>query len=529
MIKQTKSVQAKHAPLLNLFLNGYENMRQRMDAPCRRPLLDVAPLAFGKWYYAALAQETILSPANLFALDLETDADAEIEYAYAMRTTPAEEQPDAEFISEYSFSLLSYSTQEHPLVADLQALISYCTPDRATDEGGLLLEADKKEILSRLSLQSDFYLEYLMRLAWLHGLLVPMPSIHTRRVQPALECEDFFAQDTADILFQLGESACTLAAERFMESMDLESGIAPPDFFYHLLESNQEIDRIFMDFYKKVDVDIAEIWKIPPEQLNAEERSIVSSFLFTGIMLDKWFLTPMSLFFHFIRPISFTPVRFYSLVNTLASLILMEHNVSAELFTPPTYYSLTALGKQLFADETLLDVDKQRMPRTMPYEQLQAAVLQEAEAQERELLFLMEVVPDVLSVKITQGGDADLWRIIEVGQDMDLDTLCRDLCGAFCMEDLPDYLLSVPDKNGFPLEYSTLGSKRSLNKANGKALQELPLAVGSLLTLYPTHSKAAFLTLEILEKGKGNPYLMYPRVTKQSPKMVELEKMDEMF
>lgn len=529
MIKQTKSVQTKHAPLLELFLNGYENMRQQMDAPCRRPLLEIAPLAFGKWYYAALAPETILSPANLFALDLETEADAETEYAYILRTTPAQEQTDAEYISEYHFSLQAYSLQEHPLVADLQTLLSYCTPDRATEENGLLSEGDQRELLPHLSLQSTFYLEYLMRLAWLHGLLVPMPSIHTQRVQPALECADFFAQETADILFQLGESACTLAAERFMESMDLENGIAPPDFFYHLLESNQEVDRIFMEFYRKVDVDIAEIWKIPPEQLNPEERSIVSSFLFTGIMLDKWFLTPMSLFFHFIRPISFTPMRFYPLVNTLASLILMEHNVSAELFTPPTYYSLTALGKALFADTELLDVDKQQMPHTMPYEYLQSAILQEAEAQENELLLSMEIVPDVLSLKITQGADADLWRIIEVEQSMELDLFCRDLCGAFCMEEMPDYLLSIPDQNGFPLEYSSLGSKRSLNKANGKALQTLPLAAGSLLTLYPTHSRAAFLTLEILEKGKGNPYFLYPRVTKQSPKMVELEKMDEMF
>ena len=177
MIKQTNSVQAKHAPLLSLFLNGYENMRQKMDAPCRRPLLEIAPLVFGKWYYAALAKETILSPANLFALDLQKDSDAKIEYAYIMNTKAAEEQSDLEFTSEYHFSLMTYSTQKHPLVADLQALIGYCTPDRATDENGMLLEEEKKEILAQLSLRAEFYLEYLTRLAWLHGLLVPMPSI----------------------------------------------------------------------------------------------------------------------------------------------------------------------------------------------------------------------------------------------------------------------------------------------------------------------------------------------------------------
>mgnify|MGYP007079137700 CR=1 FL=1 len=92
----------------------------------------------------------------------------------------------------------------------------------------------------------------------------------------------------------------------------------------------------------------------------------------------------------------------------------------------------------------------------------------------RSFSFLTEVVPDVLSLKISQSGDADLWKIIEVGQDMDVNVLCRDLCGAFALEDMADYLLSVPDRNGFPLEYSANGSKRSLNKANGKMLQELP-------------------------------------------------------
>ena len=64
-------------------------MRQKMDAPCRRPLLEIAPLVFGKWYYAALAKETILSPANLFALDMQKDSDAKLEYTYRAESRPA--------------------------------------------------------------------------------------------------------------------------------------------------------------------------------------------------------------------------------------------------------------------------------------------------------------------------------------------------------------------------------------------------------------------------------------------------------
>ena len=356
-----------------------------------------------------------------------------------------------------------------------------------------------------------------------------MHSIHTKRMRPAAECETFFAQPTEDILFQLGETACMLTAERFAYTMELEDGIATSDFFYLLLRDHQEVDKIFIDFYQRVDVDIEKIWQTAPDQLTAEEKSIVSSFHYTGIMLDKWFLTPMSLFFRFIRPIAFTPMRFYPLVNNLAALVLMQHNLGAELFTPPTYYSLTKICKTLFADPEKEGIDRQKMPTSLPYEQLVAAVQQENEFRIQERMFLMEIVPDVLSIKITRMKDEELWKVLEVGQDMDVNVLCKDLCAAFCMEEGADYLLSVPDQNGFPMEFSARGSKRSLNKANGKNLQDLPLQIGSRLQLFPTQSKANGLILEIIEKGKGNPYIMYPRVTKQSEKIIELEKNDEIF
>ncbi len=527
-MKLAKPVQPKHAPLLGLFLNGYESMRQKMDAPCRRPLLEIAPLAFSKWYYTALASETILSPANILGLDLNS-AEEQTEYAYVLRTTPSEETSPAKDISEYHFALYSYSTEAHPLIDDLKALLAYCTPDRAIDAQGFLLPAEKAAVLEQLSLKADYYLEYLMRLAWLHGLLLPLPSIHTRRVQPSEDCKPFFAQTTEDILFQLGESACILAAERFTELMDLEEDIATPDFFYALLENHKDVDQIFINFYNRLDVNIEEIWKTPPDALSAEDKSIVSSFLFTGIMLDKWFLTPMSVFFHFLRPIAFTPIRFFQMVNNLAALILMEHNLGAELFIPPTYYSLTALGQKLFAVPDFHEPDRQKMPRTLPYEQLLSAVEQEVSLRMQERMILMEIVPDILAVKVSPVQDETLWKIIEVSLDMDLHVLCSDLCAAFCLEESADYLLSVPDQNGFPMEYSARGSKRAINKTNGKELQDLFLQTGSKLTLLPAYSKTAAISLEIIEKGKGNPYLIYPRVAKQSQKITEQERLDEIF
>ena len=334
---------------------------------------------------------------------------------------------------------------------------------------------------------------------------------------------------TAEMLSELGYTACRLTADRFITSMDVDSTIADADFFYSCLKKDYEVDRIFVDFYKRVEIDIEKIWETPPEELSAEEHSIVSSFLFTGIMLEKWFLTPMSAFFHFIRPIGYIPIRFFSLVNTLAALVLMERNLGAELFTPSTYYNLTPLGAELFADPDAELKNRQKLPDTVPYEQIIAALEFKLEYHAQQLMVQMEVVPDVLSMRVSHAKDAEFWKEIECSQDMELHTFCLDLAAAFYAEQPGDYLLSIPDRNGFPVGYSAKGSKRSINKTNNKLLQDMSLAAGMVLTLYPKAGKNHALTIEILEKGKGNPFLQYPRIPRQSKKVVEHEKFDETF
>ena len=67
-------------------------------------------------------------------------------------------------------------------------------------------------------------------------------------------------------------------------------------------------------------------------------------------------------------------MRFFSLVNTLAALVLMERNLGAELFTPSTYYNLTPLGAELFADPDTELRNRQKLPDTVPYDQIISAL-----------------------------------------------------------------------------------------------------------------------------------------------------------
>ncbi len=173
-MKPAKRIRPRHLPLLEMFLNEYEAMRQKMDAEAMPALLEIAPLIFGKWYHSALVAETILSPANIISKDLEKSGSCS-EFAYVLRTHPRKQGA-----GQYTFSLYEYSLEAHPLVEDMKTLVGFCYPDCRTDEQGFLLPQAREILLPRLSIPEGFYLEYLTRLAWLAFCFPCPPFTHIK-------------------------------------------------------------------------------------------------------------------------------------------------------------------------------------------------------------------------------------------------------------------------------------------------------------------------------------------------------------
>lgn len=519
-MKPTKTIPAKHQALLDIFLDNYLSISSHMDDSCQKGLLEALPLVFSKWYHTALSEDTLLTPANILGRDF-ADAGETAECIYTLNATNG--QADS---GKHPYLLIAFSLEDHPLVKDLRLITEFCIPDREMDAHLFFMEKDRKKLKKKLTHKYDFYLEYITRLAWWMGLFVIIPSIHTKKIQRAPICDTLFAQSNAVILRTAAEAACDLAAERFAFSMDLEQGIVSGTFFMEFLRQSTETDKIFIDFYNRVGVDIAEIWHTAPEDLSADDRAIFSSFLFTGIMLDKWFLFPLANFFGFLRPITFTPIKFFYLVNNLSALLIMEHNIGAEIFAPASYYALTDLGKALFGSHTAAP-DQYVMPQQLSFDQIVEALERELQLKQFEEVFFRGPDKDILVLRVSRQLDSGFWKVVELDLDTPLDEFCRDLCAAFGDEDAEDYLLSVPDAYQFPVDYSPLGSKRSINKTAGKALRDLALEGGMALALSP--KKNEVLTLHVLEQKPGEPYTLYPRIQAQSKKVSRQEHIDEIF
>ncbi len=514
----TNDIPEHHQALLELFTNRYLPLCKEMDGACHEELLAIAPLLFGKWYHAALIENTLLSPSNMLLLELpEVDQGL---FAYVLQPQEGE--------IPFRFVLNSYSTTKHPFLDDLQILTDFCAPACEMDEHLFFLESDRKQLLGQLSQQSEFYLEYLTRVGWWLGLFTILPSIHVKKIQQSAYCTTFWGKSIEEILKEIANCACELAAERFSFSMDLENGIAQSKFFLNCLSNPQETDRIFVDFYHQVDVNIEEIWKQNPAEINEEDKAIVSSCLFTGIMLDKWFFYPMSQFLQFLSPISFMSMKYFYLVNNLSALITMKRNIGAEIFSPPSYYTQTPLGKVLFPSESKT-IEKFSFPKQGNFSDLLEAVQAESKKTHFAEEFYASRTPNILSLRITIDATPEFWKIIEMPDDISLDEFCNDIFSAFHLDYVTDYTLSALDENDFPILYSPEKSKKSIHKTTKRNLADLQYEIGQIASLVPALSKQLAFSIETLDKKTGSPYVLYPRVSAQSNTFTEEEQIDELF
>ncbi len=510
---------AEHHLLLEHFADEFSPIFTHMEASCQDKLLEYAPILFEKWCHAALVADTLLTPANLFRWD-KTEAFRQEALAYSMELP----QRDKNGNPVFSYRVLRYSLSAHPLLEDLKTLVDFCRPARPTDAAGMLSKEDQADLLALLSRKDTFYPEYLMLLARESGLIQDMPSIYSRQVQPG--DLSLLSAPLPQALRTLTKAAFRLTVRRMTNAMELEVGLLKEDFFRPYLADHCEIDRIFIDFYRLLDIEVEEIWQKNPEELDEYDQGIVSSFLFTGMMLDKWFLTPFSAYFCFIEPIYYTPYRFLQVLNNLTAMLLMKHHTDAEVYSPCSYYSLNALGKALFAKEPLSE-DRQALEGGYTLPKLLEMLEGELQLTTFRRMLLQSRKEEIFVLHIALEQRQELWKTIESTGSMRLNEFCEDICAAFDIPCGQDYQLALYPPNGLPIYYAPAVSKRAINRIDGMIFEDLSLQVGDSMRLQPFSAKGKTLRLTLTEKKQADPFVIYPRIKAQSHAMTAEEQAEE--
>lgn len=524
-MENTSVTNEKHLELLHIFGDEFEKIYRHMEPCCHTGLLNLASVIFHKWYVSTLVPETLLSPANIVNRDLESTTNGHNVYAYHLVVDKKRKST-----AKFSYRLHTYSAKQHPIIEDLKILTKYCLPDLEMTEKGCFLPDDKNFLLSLISQQDSFYLEYLTLLAWQLKLISPISSIYSKRVQASEDYAEFFNRSVREILLEISDLVLDIVAERFNAAMGMEWGFLTKESFRPYLLIPQESSKIFADIYQMVNIDIEEIWKRASlEQPSEEDASILSSFFFMGILLDKWFLTPLDSFLHFIQPLYYTPYCFISVLNNLSALLIMENDVSIELYTPCSHYNLTSIGEDLFLDGETTE-GTQAMPKKLDYKQIMTVVDQELKSQVFDKILQEQSSHEIVyTFKVKFAEDKRHWKVLDFLSDVRLSEFCLELSMAFGFENAEDYTLTILDDNEFPMNYSPYASKKSVNKAELTRLSALSLPLGKRLFFTPAYDRKNKLELELLKTTQRNPYVIYPRIQRQSALITREEKIEDFF
>ncbi len=490
--------------LLGLFTDPFYTITSFMENGSHDMIHKTAPLLFSKWFYTSLLTDSSLTPANVVNA-IENDPTKE--YAFTMKTSVSSP-------SKYKIKLESFSTEEHPFIKDLALLVETFSPSQSTKNTYFLTDKEVNKLKKSLSQSSDFYVEYLTAIAWQLDLLEIFPSIHTSMATVSQNADYFFKYTTEEMLRKCGVAGCALAANRFFTHMDLDVGTINRDFFLKYLQSSFSVEDIFVDFYNLLDFDIAKLWEIAPDELDDEEQMVASSFLFTGILLDEWFVFPMTNFLHFLRPISFIAVDFLVSINYLANTVILGRELDLEIFSPPSYLELTVVAEKLFGGKNSDDVPFEKI--ALPdYEEFYHDIKETQIYYDDIFSDLPMFKSDIFRFSIYRADEVNETKIIEVDTMMPADEFCQDICNAFYEYDVMSYTLEMLDENDFPMIFAPSYTKKSINFIDEKQLKELPFSMKNPYMMLSPKDVGVVppLKLSLVEIKKSEPNRLYPRIS----------------
>lgn len=510
------SFQQKHKQLLHIFQEDFFQVYQQLDKAVQKDILKIAPVLFRRWYVSSIIPETTLSPSVAFRIDFAQQLSAQKVYSYVMEVNTNQQKEDI-----FQYHLLEYSLEKHLLIEDLQTVLDYCTPDCTVTEDGMFFEKDIAILLKKLSHKDIFYVQYITMLLWNLELLAPIASIHTYHIQPSKKAENFFQKPHKEILPLIIEAALEIASYEFTQVIGTDSEYFTPDVFREFLKSGMDIENIFISFYDMVEIDITKIWEMTPEEmLSEDDTSIVSSFFFMGVLLDKWFLTPFSHFLQLIYPIYYLPIYFINLLNRMANLIVAHYPIHAELYGPCSTFDLTPLGETLLGERG----KKQPLPVQLSFPEVLEGI---SHHWKKHLLenILSEQDPSLLvcPILISSVKHPEQWKIIELLDTSSLFTLCSEVCSTFDFINISEYSVTREHINSFPIFKGSLFQHKKEKPYPFLSVSFFP---GDILFFTPEKDISRQLKIEFLPKQKQIPFILYPRLRKQSN---AIEKFDDLY
>lgn len=500
--------------LTKYFTHGFGEGLSTFTQAEQRKLLDLSPTFFKKWYFSAFFEDTVLSPANILNSYFDKNKNEVAYFSYKVN-------PSGRGNNKYTYLLSVDSVKRHSFIENLITLTEYCFPVATFEEGGMFPLIIPDDLAEKLTTTDCFYFEYLILIAQRFNLITAMPSINTCKFQKNVEqCERFFIQSNKQILTLLTDEVFEIFNQKFEEMLQMSYSVVNSSFMRSFLKESITTDDIYDKVYSALGFDFDKMLKMAETPvLSFENETLMSSAYFLGTVLDKWFFSPLGDYLKLITPLYSVPYDFMNEFDYVRPILLTGCDVSADVFSPCNYFSLTPIGEEILGWEN-------SNPRFQNISQ---------DFSEKQIhLFLSSLLDingikipncsgqnnsrEIYTIKVKYVDDPQLWKTIQVPVDYTIPKLYNLIATYFGFYKSAKYIFSILSKN------EAAKSLSQIDKSSGFLLNEI-LHNNNLL-LSDGFNNLPDLELSVVCVSIGEDICNYPRLLRQS-RAITLEELND--
>lgn len=543
-----RDVKTEYLALLGLITDRFISQWNEGYKQCKRQkaaLLDYMPVIYRRWYFSALVDESLLTPANL-VVELNKAYKQPMHNIPRLRLVTGE---DGKLVPE--FDIVDFSNG-HPIIKDLSIFLNALKPsfDASALNGRKLPKA-----LEAMSLTDSEYLNFLLGVSVTLKLVRMMPSINTTVCMVNSSFQGFFDSPEDVMLGKVKDAVISMCGDALSEILPIKKTYKKRLAGY--LDTPKTIDDIFGDMFRDTGLDIEGLFDDfnkhldilndmirlgngdmdDDEDLGADindiRADIMTGTFFLGVSLDKYFLTPLSYYLRFIQPLYILPYDLREELPNICGCLPGADDPGTLIYSPCTAFDHTELWKRLAVDGRKTEAHGDGMvylPDDTPVTRIILSlddIINQTADDEDEIT--------VLTIKIRFEQDKRLWQNMELPSDMTLDRLHIFICLAFSMNPRVDYSFFDGINESPFFEYAPKNAKgRDKRKNAGETpLESLNLEAGSEL-LYRVYDsdepygngvirrKIGF-SLTVLKTSVEAASDRYPRISRKSKEVISRE------
>lgn len=500
--------------LTKYFTHGFGEVLSTFTKTEKQKLLSLSPVLFKKWYYSAFFEDTVLSPANILNSYLDKNKN---EVAYITHKVASAARGN----NKYTYQLCVDSVDCHSFIKNLIAFADYCFPVATFEEGGLFPLIIPDALAKQLTTADGFYFEYLILMAQHFNLISTMPSINTCKFQKnTAQCDQFFNQSNAEILTLLTDKVFEIFNQKFTEMLPIPFKLMNSSIMKDFLRESITTDDIYNKVYSAMGFDFDKMLKMAEiPVLSPENETLMSSAYFMGTVLDKWFFSPLGDYLKLLTPLHSVPYDFMNETDYVRPILLTACDVSADVFSPCNYFSLTPIGEEILGYENS-NPRFQNISQDFTEQQIRLFLSSTLHINRISITdyIMQNSSRQIYTIKVQHVDNPLLWKTIQVPVDYTISKLFGLITSYFGFDKSDNYTFSILRKNNVMPTHSHI-DKESRFRLN-ELLQNNNLLLSDGFNNFPD------LELSLIRVSNSQNICNYPRLLRQS-RAITLEELND--